>query len=139
MVDIAIGTYRRVSVENEEEMMEALNVNYFFRMAAAASNPEMTITKENEAWTFKTSTIYSDFEMTFEIGKAFDETTPDGREVTCIASVEGNKFIIIQNAKHEDEKSTKLIREFTDEGCTMTIELLADEDVVCIQRFERIL
>ena len=35
MVDITIGKYTRVSVENEEEIMDALNVNYFFRMAVA--------------------------------------------------------------------------------------------------------
>ena len=99
----------------------------------------MTVTRQHEVWKFKTSTLYCDFEMTFEIGKAFDETTPDGREVTCIARLEGSTFIIIQNAKHEDKKSTKLIREFTDEGCVMTIELFDEEDVVCIQRFERVL
>ena len=134
---IAIGKYSRVQVENIEEMLTALEVNYFFQTIATTCSPEMTITEEEGTWTFKTSTIYSEFEMIFRDDEPFDFTTPDGRDVTCIAAIEDNKFTFIQTAKNEGEKSTKIIKEFNTSGCIVTIELIG-EDVTCFETYQRI-
>ena len=134
---MAKGKYTRVEAENIEGMLTALEVNYFFQMVATTCNPEMTVSEEDGTWTFKTYTIYSEFEMSFKAGEAFDVTTPDGREVTCMATVEDDKFIILQEAKHESEKSTKLIKEFNPSGCIITIELIG-EDVSCVETYQRV-
>ena len=76
-------------------------------------------------------------ELKFKIGEAFEETTPDGRLVDSTVTVDGNKFICVQTAKTEGQKSTKSIREFSDEGCTLTMEVTGT-DVVCVQKFKRV-
>ena len=95
------------------------------------------VTEEGGAWTIKTSTTLKTIELKFKVGEKFDETTPDGRKVDSIVTVEGNKFICVQTAKKEGDKSTKSIREFTNDGCTYTIELLGT-DIVATQIFKRV-
>ena len=95
------------------------------------------VTEDGGVWTIKTSTVLKSMELKFKVGEKFDETTPDGRAVDSIVTVEGNKFICVQTAKKEGEKSTKSIREFTDEGCTMTMEVTGT-DVSCVQTFKRL-
>ena len=134
---IAKGKYNRIEVENIEEMLTALDVNYFFQMVATTCDPQMTVTEEEGIWTFKTSTIYSEFEMSFKAGEPFDITTPDGREVTCITTIEDNKFTFDQTAKNEQEKSTRVIKEFNSSGCIITIELIG-EGVSCVETYQRL-
>ena len=47
------------------------------------------------------------------------------------------RFISIQTAKKEGEKSTKVVREFTDNEVIQTMEVIGT-DVVCVQKFKRI-
>ena len=42
----------------------------------------------------------------------FDETTPDGREVEAIVSLEDNKIVTVQKAKKSGQKSTKVRKRF---------------------------
>jgi len=137
MVDIAKGKFERTSAENYDEMLKALDVNFLLRKAATASTPTMEVTEEGGEWTIKTSTVLKSMELKFKVGEQFAETTPDGRAVDSIVTVEGNKFICVQTAKKEGEKSTKSIREFTDEGCTLTMEVTGT-DVVSVQVFKRL-
>ena len=95
------------------------------------------MTEEEGLWTIKTSNAVKSIELKFKIGEKFEETTPDGRRVDSIVTVEGNKFICVQTAKKEGEKSTKSTREFTDTGCTWTIEVTGT-DVVSVQEFKRV-
>merc|ERR1711915_687375 len=105
-MDIAKGKYERTDAKNYDELLKALDVNFLLRKAATASTPVMEVTEEGGEWTIKTS-----MELKFKVGEKFDETTPDGRQVDSIVTVEGNKFICVQTAKKEGEKSTKSIRE----------------------------
>ena len=95
------------------------------------------MTEEGGQWTIKTSTVLKSMELKFKVGETFDETTPDGRAVDSTVTVDGNKFVCVQTAKKEGEKSTKSVREFTDEGCTLTMEVTGT-DVVCVQVFKRL-
>jgi hypothetical protein len=53
----------------------------------------------------------------FELGKAFDESTPDGRSVTTTYTKEGNnKWITTQKNKKAGRPDVIVIREFTDAG-----------------------
>merc|ERR1719367_2504419 len=75
----------------------------------------------------KTSTTLKTMELKFKLGEPFDETTPDGREVTAVCTLE------------EGQKSTKSVREMNgaDELIyTMTID---GSDIVCAQKFKRVL
>ena len=77
-------------------------------------------------------------ELKFELGKEFEENTPDGRPVNAIVTQEGdNKFVSVQTAKKEGHKSTKTIREFKDTECVMTMEVIGT-GVTCTQVFKRL-
>merc|ERR1711997_718237 len=136
-MDIAKGKFERTDAENYDELLKALDVNFLLRKAATASTPVMEVTEDGGVWTIKTSTVLKSMELKFKVGEKFDETTPDGRAVDSIVTVEGNSFICVQTAKKEGEKSTKSTREFSDTGCTLTMEVTGS-DVVCVQQFKRL-
>merc|ERR1712008_234315 len=123
-MDAFKGTYTRTSVDNYEEMLKVLEVNFLLRKAATVSTPVMEVSEEGGAWTIKTSTTLKTMELKFKLGEQFDETTPDGREVTAVVNLDGGKIVTVQKAKKDGEKSTKSVREMngTDEMIyTMTI------------------
>ena len=47
-----------------------------------------------------------------QLGEPFDETTPDGREVTAVCTLEDGKIISVQKAKKDGDKSTKVNHHF---------------------------
>jgi fatty acid-binding protein 3 len=105
-----VGKYERVSAENYDEFLKALNVGFLLRKAATVSTPVMTVSKRiapdkrlkvqifinvhawfqvSEAdgkWTIQTATTLKTMELTFELGKEFEETTPDGRQVKALVT-----------------------------------------------------
>ena len=95
----------------------------------------MAVTEEAGVWTIKTSTILKSMELEFKIGMTLEHTTPDGRDVSTVVTVEGNKFVYVQTAKQERKKSTKSVREFTNDGCILTMRLTGT-DVVCVHKFK---
>ena len=72
------------------------------------------------------------------IGKEFEETTADGREVTACVTLEGNKLVTVQKAKKAGEKSTKSVREFKGDEVVQTMTIDGVDDLVCVQKFKRI-
>merc|ERR1711972_244059 len=119
-------------------LWQILDVNMLLRKAACASTPKMEVSEDGGVWTIKTSTTLKTMELKFKLGEQFDETTPDGREVTAVVNLEGGKIITVQKAKKDSEKSTKSVREMNgaDEMIyTMTID---GSDLVCVQKFKRI-
>ena len=137
-MDIAKGKYERTSEEKYDECLKALGLNAVLRKAATASTPIMEITEKDGQWKIKSSTIMKTIELKFKVGEIFEETTPDGRLVSSIVTIEdGNKFVCIQTAKKEGQKSTKTIREFNKDGCIMTMEIIGT-DVACVQKFKRL-
>merc|ERR1711956_204738 len=136
-MDAFKGTYTRTSADNYEEMLKVLEVNFLLRKSATVSTPQMDVTEDGGVWTIKTSTTLKTMELKFKLGEEFDETTPDGREVTALVNLEGAKLVTTQKAKKEGQKSTKSVREMNgaDEMVyTMTID---GSDVVCVQKFKR--
>merc|ERR1712098_111619 len=102
------------------------------------STPVMEITEDGGVWTITTSTTLKTMELKFKLGEEFDETTPDGRDVTAVVNLEGGKIVTVQKAKKEGQKSTKSVREMNgaDELIyTMTID---GHDMVCVQKFKRV-
>ena len=137
MVDNAVGKYERVFAQNCEDVLRALNIGYILRKAAAISNPQMEVIEEHAMWTIRTSTILKTIELKFKLNEPFEEVTPDGREVSSLVTVDGNKFICVQTAKKEGQRSTKSIREFTEDECTVTLEVIGT-DIVSVQKFRKI-
>merc|ERR1712226_515208 len=133
-----VGKFERTSADKYEEMLKELEVNFLLRKAATVSTPVCDIFEDGGVWNIKTSTTLKTMELKFKLGEPFDETTPDGREVTAVCSLEGGKIVSVQKAKKEGQKSTKSTREMNgaDELIyTMTID---GSDIVCVQKFKRI-
>merc|ERR1712198_464931 len=105
------GKYQRVSAEKYEEFLKALDVSFMLRKAATVSTPVMEVSEEGGYWTIKTSTTLKAMELKFKIGEEFEETTPDGRDVTAKVVQDGNKLICEQKAKKAGQKSTRSVRE----------------------------
>merc|ERR1711875_131218 len=115
------GKYERTSADKYEELLKELDVNFLLRKAATVSTPVMEVSEEGGVWTIKTSTTLKTMEFKFKIGEEFDESTPDGREVTAKVTLEDNKLICEQKAKKPEQKSTKSIREFNGDEVVYTM------------------
>merc|ERR1712117_332154 len=134
MVQIT-GTYTRASEENYEELLKALNVGFMLRKAAMASTPVMTITESGGNWTMSTKTTMKSIELKFKLGEEFEEETTDGRKCKTTVTMEGdNKMVTKQKAIKAGEKDATAVREFSDEGVTLTITV---DNVVSKQFFKR--
>merc|ERR1712033_111297 len=133
------GKYERTSAEGYEEFLKALDVSYLLRKAATVSTPVLEITENSGVWSIKSSTTLKSIELKFKVGVEFEETTPDGRDVTAIVKYEGGKIVTVQTAKKTGQKSTRSVREMNgpDELIyTMTIE--GNDSLVCVQKFKRV-
>ena len=98
------GSFTQVSAEGYEDVLKALNVGFMLRKAATASTPVMTITEAGGKWNMITKTTMKSSEISFELGKEFDEETADGRKCKTTVTVEGNKMILSQKATKPGEK-----------------------------------
>merc|ERR1712071_217737 len=138
-MDAFKGKFERTSADQYEEFLKALEVNLLLRKAATVSPPVCHISEEGGVWTIKSSTTLKSTELKFKLGEEFDESTPDGRDVKALATLEGGKIVMVQKAKNEKHKSTKSIREMngSDELIfTMTVDGV--DGLVCVQKFKRV-
>ena len=69
----------------------------------------------------------------------FDETTPDGREVTSLVTFDKGQIITVQTAKKAGQASTRSVRELNgDNELVYTMTIVGNKDLVCVQKFKRI-
>ena len=97
---------------------------------------QFQVSVEGDVISFKTSTMLKSMELKFKLGEEFDEKSPDGRDVRAIVTQEGDKFISVQTAKKEGEKSTEIIREFKGDEMIATSKCIGS-DLVCTQVFKK--
>merc|ERR1711874_79532 len=131
------GKFERTSAEQYEEFLEALDLSYFLRKAASISTPVLEITEEGGIWTVKTSTTLHSAELKFKLNEEFDETTPDGREVTGLVKIVDGKMVQQAKAKDVNRKSTKIIREMNGPDEMIVTTIIEGMDVSCVQKFRR--
>merc|ERR1712121_486533 len=129
------GTFLRTEEKDYDKFLAALGVGYLTRKAANASTPTMTITKSGDKWSIVTATTLKKVEINFEMGKPFDETTADGRDVTTTVTMEGdNKLVTAQVPKKAGGKKVDVTRTFTDDGIAVVMKC---GDVVSDQYYKR--
>ena len=75
-------------------------------------------------------------ELKFKLDEEFEEATPDGRTVKAKVTLEGDKFLSVQNAIKDGEKSTEVTREFKGDE-VIQISKVIGSDLVCTQVFKR--
>merc|ERR1712126_486763 len=128
----------RTSEENYEELLKLLDVNFLLRKAATVSTPTVEITETDGVFNIKSSTTMKTVEMSFKLGEPFDETTPDGREVTALANIEDGKLVMTQKAKKEGVLSTTSVREMTTPDELTYTTTVDGKDLVCVQKYKRL-
>ena len=146
MVDIAIGKYE----DNDGFIDEECIVKYLKDLcykdneikAATALPLKMEVTENGGQWIIKQSTKVVSAEWKFKLGEKFEESMPGGchgtgREVSSIVTRDENNFICTRTAKKSDEKSTKMVLKFTEDGCLVTMEILGS-DGVCMHKYQRL-
>ncbi len=62
--------------------MKEIGVGWAMRMAAKAVKPRLVISGNNDKWTIRSESTFKTLSINFTPGVTFEETTPDGREVT---------------------------------------------------------
>ena len=78
------------------------------------------------------------FNSKFQLDEEFDETTPDGREVSAKVTLEDGKIVTVQKAKKDGQKSTKSVRELVDGELVYTMTIDGNADLKCVQKFKRL-
>jgi len=136
-MDAFKGKYERLSADNYEELLKELQVNFLLRKAATASSPVVEISEENGTWTIKSATTLKTVSLSFKLGEKFEETTPDGRQVSSLANFENGKLTIVQTAQKQGEKSTTSVREMVGDELHYTITV-DGSDIVCVQKFKKV-
>nr|WPK49592.1 FABP1 [Echiniscoides sigismundi] len=134
MDEIFTGKYKLESSENFEEYMKSIGVGLVMRKLGNTAKPELTIWKDGDLWTMKSSTTFKAYEQKFEMNKESPYETPGGKNVISTFTQDGNKWIEVQR-NDADNFETKLVREFDADGITMTLE---HNDVKCVRRYSRV-
>nr|ACO10815.1 Cellular retinoic acid-binding protein 2 [Caligus rogercresseyi] len=129
------GVYKRTKNENYDAFLAKIGLNFLIRKAACLSSATLTISKSPEdKWVFKTETTMRTTVMEFKVGEDWVETVQGGYKVDNSASLEGNKLTIIQKPQDGPGKMITIVREFSDEGISVTMTL---DEVVCTQYYTR--
>lgn len=109
--------------------MKELGVGFFLRKIGNSVSPTVELQKLPDGkYKLITKSTFKDTEITFELGKSFDEETLDGRNVQSVITLDGNKLIQNQGG---DPPST-IIREFGDKEMIATMKV---KDVTCIRKY----
>lgn len=103
-------------------------VGFVLRKIGNSVTPTVELKKDGDKFTLVTSSTFKNSEISFELGKEFDEETLDGRQVKSVMTFEGNKLI----QKQGGDPPSEIIREFGDKEmiATMTVK-----DVVCTRKY----
>merc|ERR1712227_190925 len=129
------GKYLRTEEKDYEKFLSAVGVGFMYRKAATASTPTMTITKSGDKWTMETATTLKTMKIEFKLGEVFDDKTPDGRDVTCTVTQEGDdKLVTVQVPKDPKGKTIEVTRTFTDDGINVIYKC---DGVISPQFFKR--
>ena len=75
--------------------------------------------------------------LTFKLNEDLKGKSPDGRNVKTKVTKEGDRFMCIQSAVKEGEKSTKIVREFKGDEIIQTSTIIGS-DLVCTQVFKKL-
>lgn len=120
--------YKNTESENFDEYMKALGVGFVLRKIGNSVSPTVELKKDGDKYTLVTSSTFKTSEITFELGKEFDEETLDGRNVKSVVTLEGDKLI----HKQGGEPESTIIREFTDKDMVATMTV---GNVVCTRKY----
>ncbi|KAJ2940174.1 hypothetical protein O0L34_g11738 [Tuta absoluta] len=120
--------YVMVRQENFEDFLSFLGKSMIIRKAALRLQPEVCLTKTEDRYTFRFSSLLATFDIEFVPGEEFEEVRPDGK-LKSVITFEENKMIHTQ--RDEKGRVTRHVREyFQDKMVTITTADGLDKTVV---------
>lgn len=103
-------------------------VGFVLRKIGNSVSPTVELKKDGDKYTLVTSSTFKNTEISFELGKEFDEETLDGRNVKSVITLEGNKL----TQKQGGEPPSTIIREFTEKDMVATMTV---GNVTCTRKY----
>jgi len=135
VVDTFKGAWTEDSVENFDNFMKALDVNFVLRKVG-------NNTKANEEWivdgdkiTVKFTSTFKNKTLEFTLGNEIDEETMDGRKVKTTFTEENGKLVHSQVGKPHNCRYT---REIQGDLLVVTMTVLADTEVTAVRKFKKV-
>jgi len=120
--------YKNTETENFDDYMKALGVGFVLRKIGNSVSPTVELKKDGDKYTLITSSTFKTSEISFELGKEFDEETLDGRNVKSVITLEGNKLI----HKQGGDPPSEIVRDFSEKEMVATMKV---KDVVCTRKY----
>jgi hypothetical protein len=77
----AIGKFCRTQVQSRVFTNISQGIPWVARKMMTASSPTIEISKKDDKWTIKTSTLMSSSSNTFQLGEEYEETMMGGRSI----------------------------------------------------------
>ncbi|KAM9102583.1 myelin P2 protein isoform X2 [Sarcophilus harrisii] len=126
-----LGTWKLVSSENFEDYMKALGVGLATRKLAVMAKPHVTISMKNDVITIRTQSALNSSEISFKLGREFEEITPDNRKTKTTITLD--KGVLNQVQKWED-KETTIKRSLVDGKMMVECRM---KGVICTRIYEK--
>lgn len=112
-----------------DEYMQRLGVNFFLIQIGNTVRPIVELKKlTDNKYKLITESTFQNTEITFRLGKEFDEDTVDGRRVKSVITLEGNRLIQRQGGT----PPSTIIREFSENEMIATMSVY---DVVATRKY----
>ncbi|XP_043830056.1 fatty acid-binding protein, adipocyte [Dromiciops gliroides] len=111
MCEQFVGTWKLISSENFDEYMKEVGVGFATRKVAGMAKPSMIISVQGDVITIKSESTFKNTEISFKLGKEFDEVTADDRKVKSLITLEDGVLVQVQKW---NGKSTKITRKLVD-------------------------
>ncbi|XP_031617429.1 probable fatty acid-binding protein [Contarinia nasturtii] len=120
--------YKNTESKNFDEYMKAIGVGYFTRTIGNSVQPTVELKKHGDKYTLSTTSTFKNSDLTFELGKEFEEETLDGRKVKSVMTLDGNKLVHKQGGK----PPSTITREFKANEMIATMKV---KDVVATRKY----
>lgn len=108
-----------------------LGVGFFTRQIGNSVTPTVSLEKNGDKYKLTTSSTFKTSVIEFELGKEFDETTLDDREVKSVVTLDGNKLI----HKQGGSKPSTITRTFTEKEM---VAVMIVGTVVCTRKYKAV-
>jgi len=137
------GKFQLTTSEGFTDYMYEIGVGWFKRSIACSLYPTQEITQDAEGRvTLNTYTTFQSTYTDFNLGEPWTENTADGREVTTVTTVDGNKLIKVQTPKEGSDYNLvrREVREYVNGGNTMNLILTIDgkPEIKSVRVYERL-
>jgi len=115
--------------------MKAVGVGFMLRKLAASQTPVLDISIDATGkWTISSISAVRTITTSFDLGKEFENETPDKRTVKVTVTLENGKLMTKEKAIKEGEKDSEMIREVVGDELHTTLKC---DGVECIRNYAK--